>query len=65
MGEARPSVMVVKSGVVEPVVVELGLSDSRFVEVRQGLSEQDQVIMQGKDLVKPKQKVRTVPATGQ
>jgi multidrug efflux pump subunit AcrA (membrane-fusion protein) len=55
----------VKSGVVEPVVVELGLSDSRFVEVRQGLSEQDQVIMQGKDLVKPKQKVRTVPATGQ
>ena len=57
--------MVVKSGVVEPVVVELGLSDSRFVEVRQGLSEQDQVIMQGKDLVKPKQKVRTVPATGQ
>jgi RND family efflux transporter MFP subunit len=65
VGEARPSVMVVKSGVVEPVVVELGLSDSRFVEVRQGLSEQDQVIMQGKDLVKPKQKVRTVPATGQ
>lgn len=65
VGEARPSVMVVKSGVVEPVMVELGLSDSRFVEVRQGLSEQDQVIMQGKDLVKPKQKVRTVPATGQ
>lgn len=65
VGEARPSVMVVKSGVVEPVVVELGLSDSRFVEVRQGLSEQDQVIMQGKDLVKAKQKVRTVPAAGQ
>ena len=65
VGEARPSVMVVKSGVVEPVIVELGLSDSRVVEIRQGLSEQDQVILQGKDLVKPKQKVRTVPATGQ
>jgi len=65
VGEARPSVMVVKSGVVEPVIVELGLSDSHVVEVRQGLSEQDQVILQGKDLVKPKQKVRTVPATGQ
>jgi hypothetical protein len=57
--------MVVRNGLVEPVVVELGLSDSRFVEVRQGLGERDQVILQGKDLVKPKQKVRTVPATGQ
>jgi len=65
VGEARPSVMVVKDGIVEPVLIEVGLSDSRFVEVRQGLSEQDQVIMQGKDLVKPRQKVRTVPATGQ
>jgi RND family efflux transporter MFP subunit len=65
VGEARPSVMVVKDGRVEPVVVDLGLSDSRFIEVRQGLSEQDQVILQGKDLVKPKQKVRTVPATDQ
>ena len=65
VGEARPSVMAVKNGLVEPVQVELGLSDSRFVEIRQGLGEQDQVILQGKDLVKPKQKVRTVPATGQ
>jgi RND family efflux transporter MFP subunit len=65
VGEARPSVMVVKGGIVEPVIVELGLSDSRVVEIRQGLSEQDQVILQGKDLVKPKQKVRTVPARGQ
>lgn len=65
VGEARPSVMVVRNGLVEPVHVELGLSDSRFVEIRQGLGEQDQVILQGKDLVKPKQKVRTVPATGQ
>lgn len=65
VGEARPSVMVVRNGVVEPVVVELGLSDSQVIEIRQGLGEQDQVILQGKDLVKAKQKVRTVPATGQ
>ena len=65
VGEGRPSVMVVRGGVVEPSVVELGLSDTRFIEVRGGLSEQDQVILEGKDLVKPKQKVRTVPAAGQ
>lgn len=64
VGEARPSVMVVRDGVAEPVVVELGLSDARFIEIRQGLGEQDQVILEGKDLVKPKQKVRTVPAAG-
>jgi RND family efflux transporter MFP subunit len=65
IGEARPSVMVVRNGLVEPAVIELGLSDSRYIEVRQGLSEQDQVILEGKDLVKPKQKVRTAPAAGQ
>ncbi len=64
VGEARPSVMVVRDGVAEPVVVELGLSDARFIEIRQGVGEQDQVILEGKDLVKPKQKVRTVPAAG-
>ena len=65
LGEARPSVMLVREGVVETVSVELGAADTRGVEVLKGLSEQDQVILQGKDLVKPQQKVRTVPATGQ
>jgi membrane fusion protein (multidrug efflux system) len=65
LGEGRPSVMVVRGGVVEPAAVEVGLSDARFVEVRQGLTEQDQVILEGKDLVKAKQKVRTAPAAGQ
>ena len=64
LGEARPSVMLVREGVVETVPVELGAADTRGVEVRKGLGEQDQVILQGKDLVKPKQKVRTVPAAG-
>lgn len=65
LGEAKPSVMVVREGVVEGVLVELGVADTRGVEVLRGLSERDQVILQGKDLVKPKQKVRTVPAAGQ
>jgi len=65
LGEAKPSVMVVREGVVEGVLVELGVADARGVEVLEGLSAQDQVILQGKDLVKPKQKVRTVPAAGQ
>ena len=64
LGEARPSVMLVREGVVETVSVELGAADTRGVEVLKGLSEQDQVILQGKDLVKPQQKVRTVPAAG-
>jgi membrane fusion protein (multidrug efflux system) len=65
VGEARPSVMVVRNGVVEAVSLELGVSDGQLVEVRRGLGEQDEVILQGKDLVKPRQKVRTVPATRQ
>lgn len=63
VGEARPSVMVVRDGMVEPVPVELGVADARGVEVVKGLTDKDQVILQGKDLVKAKQKVRTVPAS--
>jgi RND family efflux transporter MFP subunit len=62
LGEAKPSVMLVRNGVVEAVPIELGATDARGVEVLKGLSDKDQVILQGKDLVKPKQKVRTVPA---
>ena len=65
LGEAQPSVMLVRNGAVEAVPVELGATDARGVEVLKGLSDKDQVILQGKDLVKPKQKVRTVPARGQ
>ena len=65
LGEAKPSVMVVKDGIVAAAIVELGAADARGVEVVTGLTDKDQVILQGKDLVKPKQKVRTVPATGQ
>jgi len=65
LGEAKPSVMLVRNGVVEAVPIELGATDARGVEVLKGLSDKDQVILQGKDLVKAKQKVRTVPAGGQ
>lgn len=65
VGDAKPSVMVVRDGVVEAVVVELGSADPRGVEVIAGLTDADRVILQGKDLVKPKQKVRSVPAGGQ
>jgi RND family efflux transporter MFP subunit len=65
LGEAVPTVMVVRAGVVEAVPVELGAADARGTQVLKGLSDEDQVILQGKDLVKAKQKVRAVPATGQ
>ena len=65
LGEATPSVMVVRDGVVDAMPVELGPADARGVQVLKGLSDKDQVVLQGKDLVKPKQKVRTVPATTQ
>ena len=64
LGEARPSVMVVRGGVVESAPVELGASDAGGVEVLKGLAEGDEVILQGKDLVKPAQKVRTTPVAG-
>jgi RND family efflux transporter MFP subunit len=62
LADARPHVMVVRRDAVEPVPVQLGAADARGVEVTGGLAEGDVVILQGKDLVKAGQKVRTVPA---
>ncbi len=64
LGEAKPTVMVVRSGVAETVPVEPGIADGGRLEIVNGLTEQDEVIVQGKDLVKPGQRVRAVPATG-
>jgi len=64
LGETKPTVMVVKNGVAQAAVVELGIADGERVEVTRGVTEHDQVVVQGKDLIKPGQKVRTVPATG-
>jgi RND family efflux transporter MFP subunit len=65
LGEAAPTVMIVRAGTVEAVPVELGATDARGTQVLKGLTDQDEVILQGKDLVKANQKVRTVPATSQ
>ena len=65
VGDGRPSVMVVRNNVVEPVAVELGAADARGVEIVKGLAAGDQVILQGKDLVRKGQTDRGVPATGQ
>jgi membrane fusion protein (multidrug efflux system) len=63
VGEGPPFVMVVRNGTVESVQIQLGAADAS-VEVTKGMNERDQVILQGKDLVRPGQKVRTVPAGG-
>jgi hypothetical protein len=57
--------MVVRNGVVETVPVQLGAADAKGIEIVKGLSEREQVILQGKDLVRQGQKVRTTPAGGQ
>ena len=64
VGEGPPFVMVVRNGAVESVQIQLGAADASVIEVTKGVNERDQVILQGKDLVRPGQKVRTVPAGG-
>src|SRR5262247_68470 len=62
VGEGPPVVMLVRGSAVEAVPVELGAADQKDIEVVKGVVERDQVILQGKDLVRTGQKVRTVPA---
>ncbi len=65
VGEGPPLVMVVRNGVVETVPVQLGVADAKGIEIVKGLGDREQVILQGKDLVRQGQKVRTTPAGGQ
>src|SRR6266436_6343402 len=58
VGEGPPFVMVVRNGTVESVQIQLGAADASVIEVTTGVNERDQVILQGKDLVRPGQKVR-------
>jgi RND family efflux transporter MFP subunit len=64
VGEGPPLVMVVRNNVVEPVPVQLGAADAKGIEILKGVTERDQIILQGKDLVRQGQKVRTTPAGG-
>src|SRR5215475_7626940 len=63
VGDGPPSVMVVRNNAVEAFPVQLGAADQKDIEIVAGVTERDQVILQGKDLVRPGQKVRTVPAS--
>jgi hypothetical protein len=50
----------VKDGIVERISVERGLENKDFYEVLSELDKEALVIVEGKNLVKPSQKVETV-----
>lgn len=60
--EGRPRVLVVRDGKVVTVPVELGAADGPRVQIQKGLAHDDQVIVQGKELVQDGQTVKAVPA---
>jgi membrane fusion protein (multidrug efflux system) len=60
--EGRPAVLVVRDGKVVRVPVELGPTDGPVVQLTKGPSAEDQVILQGKELVRDGQGVKAVPA---
>lgn len=59
---ARPTVQVVRDGQVASVPVELGVADGPRVQIVKGLTPDDQVIVQGKELVRDGQAVKAIPA---
>jgi RND family efflux transporter MFP subunit len=59
--EARPAVLLVRDGKVASRIVELGVEDGPLVEITKGLGPDDQVILQGKELVREGQAVKAVP----
>lgn len=60
--ETKPAVLLVRDGKVATQIVELGAGDGPVVEVVKGLQPDDQVIVQGKELVREGQAVKAVPA---
>jgi membrane fusion protein (multidrug efflux system) len=62
--ETKPAVLVVRDGKVKTVTVTLGEIDGPSVQVLQGLAADDQVIVQGKELVREGQAVKAVPIKG-
>ncbi len=63
VGEGPPIVMLVRNNAVEAVQVQLGAADQKGIEIVKGVGDRDQVVLQGKDLVRAGQKVRTVAAS--
>ena len=60
--ESRPGVLLVRDGKVVTTPVVLGVADGALVQVTKGLGPDDQVIVQGKELVREGQAVKAVPA---
>jgi multidrug efflux pump subunit AcrA (membrane-fusion protein) len=60
--EANASVLVVREGKATRVPVRLGAADGPRVQIRTGLTGDDQVIVQGKDLVREGAAVKAIPA---
>jgi membrane fusion protein (multidrug efflux system) len=60
--EGRPTVFVVREGKVVATVVEVAPAEGSWIQVVKGLSSTDQVVLQGKELVRDGQVVRAVPA---
>ena len=62
--ETRPAVLVVRGGKVVTAPVTLGATEGALAQVTKGLGPADQVIVQGKELVREGQAVKAVPARG-
>jgi HlyD family secretion protein len=60
--ESRPGVLLVRDGKVVTTPVVLGVADGHLVQVTKGLGPDDQIIVQGKELVREGQAVKAVPA---
>lgn len=60
--ETQPAVLVVRNGKVASQIVQLGVEDGALVQVVKGLGADDELIVQGKELVREGQAVRAVPA---
>jgi RND family efflux transporter MFP subunit len=59
--ESRPAVLVVREGKVATATVTLGVTEGPLSQVKKGLGPDDQVIVQGKELVREGQAVKAVP----
>jgi hypothetical protein len=60
--ESRPAVLVVRDGKVATAPVTLGGTEGALTQITKGLGPDDEVILQGKELVREGQTVKAVPA---
>jgi len=60
--EGRPSILAVRDGKVVALPVQLGAADGPRIQVVRGVGPKDQIILQGKELVRDGQAVKAVPA---